>query len=295
MLQLTTLLKVLDTTNGPVYLYSAFIDDRQLSEEKQLGPTVRVFALLKSPLKLHCQIWYESRKEPLILPASIMFMSWRSDWWETYGNDVLEHMITCEVPYAERFEKPVLISMVNEPCEYAKNALKLSYYKRAKWEKRVIIYYLKIHENTERMLKHYAMKGFVDLIPITMPGYYTNHHALQWLLFKYRYIYHVALESVINYPGHHAKCLFSTKLITVLFNHGPLRCLTYPCDKYVLPNEDAQLSHYRSDCTYNVGKSACDDYHANLVNDTQVVWRYRGRLVKRAKEVLDSIRVERVN
>jgi len=46
--------------------------------------------------------------------------------------------------------------------------------------------------------RYYAGSGFVDLRPVTLPGPYPNSAAAQWLLFKYRYIYHTALESVVR-------------------------------------------------------------------------------------------------
>jgi hypothetical protein len=93
--------------------------------------------------------------------------------------------------------------------------------------------------------------------------------------------------------AHHKKCLFSTRKVTVLFNHAPLACLPpdeSDCRPLYLDAADAQLSHYRDDCTYNVDPQECADYHTNLTDDTEMVWRYREALVRSTSLVLAQLR-----
>ncbi len=50
----------------------------------------------------------------------------------------------------------------------------------------------------KKVLDHYEMMGAVEPVPISLPGFYPNGAAFQSLLFKFRYIYHTALESVVS-------------------------------------------------------------------------------------------------
>ncbi len=63
----------------------------------------------------------------IVAAEPIKFMSWRGYWGEAYGNDVLEHMIECWIP-KEKMRgrgRPTMVSVVEEPCDYARNAMKL--------------------------------------------------------------------------------------------------------------------------------------------------------------------------
>ena len=63
---------------------------------------------------------------------------------------------------------------------------------------KIILYHLGLHENMTRLLEHYSSLGIVEVVPTSLPGYYTNEKALQHLLLKFRYYYHVMMDEMVR-------------------------------------------------------------------------------------------------
>ncbi|MPC36044.1 hypothetical protein E2C01_029489 [Portunus trituberculatus] len=223
--------QVLRSSDGTFYLYSAFFDNRTLTEP---GPSVRILGMadrIKPAVKTHCQLWYEGQGTPVVAKVVEYRYIWVHDWGN-YRNGILQpYLLQCVIPESHRHRVPQSVSLVEGSCDRATNNLRVVHnlppdgkkknfavcvkgiafsddlsVKLVEWLElhfllgvdKVFLYNLQIHPNVTKVLKFYESQGKVDLKGLTLPGEQPNFRGL---LKKYidKKITHKRQNEVIPY------------------------------------------------------------------------------------------------
>ncbi|XP_037934539.1 uncharacterized protein LOC119668924 [Teleopsis dalmanni] len=181
-------------------LFAAYYDNRT---DIPKHPVVRIFAMINQIEEKfntnYCQFWFESQKEPVIVPITEYLVVWIKGWGNKF-NHLYPHMLTCILPKEKASEAPRSISIVNKECDKATNHLKVIYEpplgKRKKggfavcvkgfmfpfadisarlveWmemmrilgAQEVIAYSLAVHPNATKVIDYYKKKGFLRVYP----------------------------------------------------------------------------------------------------------------------------------
>ena len=129
-------------------------------------------------------------------------------------------MLACQLPKSHWEQVPLSVSVVENVCDTATNNLKVRYNKLPEGEtkkqnfavcvkgldfptedlsvrliewfellhllgaNKIFLYNLEVHPNVTKVLNYYEEKGFVDVTPISLPGYQPNMQILQHLYLK---------------------------------------------------------------------------------------------------------------
>ncbi|CAL4245591.1 unnamed protein product, partial [Meganyctiphanes norvegica] len=212
------------TKNGSYfYLFSAFYDNRTLHNNK---PVVRVLSMintLKPYIKPHCQFWFKGIKLPVITKVSTAYYIWKESWGN-YKEQILQpYLLTCDIPKVYKKMIPESISLVENSCDNATTNIRVinnqptSGIKKdiavcvkgldilrvdlsarlVEWLEllnlqgvnKVIMYELAVHPNVSKVLKYYQATGFVDLIPLTLPGNQANLEDLRHRYLKEKAVF----------------------------------------------------------------------------------------------------------
>lgn len=196
------------TSNGTFQLFGAYLDDRNAGRV-----IVRILGVVdrKIPtVTTHCQLWFKSKREPVIVKNDRYRYIWISAWGTQGKNQ--PYFIDCIVPGNQI---PFAVSLVERPCENATNTLRVINNKNVKNKKRfavcvkgldyphddvsvrlvewlelnralgadkVYFYFFTIHPNITKTLQYYVRQGFVELTPLTLPGGYPNLPPLRHLV-----------------------------------------------------------------------------------------------------------------
>ena len=203
--------QVLHSSNGTFYLYSAFFDNRTLT---QPGPSIRVLGManrIKPVVTTHCQLWYEGDAAPVVAKV----VEYRYIWVRGYGNyrnGILQpYLMQCIIPLSHRQRVPQSVSLVEGPCDRPFNNLKVVHnfppqgqkdnfavcvkgmdvdvdisVRMVEWLEllfllgtdKVFFYDLGIHPNISKTLRYYESKGKVDVKRLTLPGEQPNVRGL---------------------------------------------------------------------------------------------------------------------
>lgn len=94
---------------------------------------------------------------------------------------------------------------------------------------------------------------------------------------------HTARATEYTKLGCATKCFHNTANVITLHNHFPISCTDGYCNSYDISEADAQMNHYRKDCT-PIGSKDCDVAKA-FVEDNSI-GKYRTKLVKRSLSTL---------
>merc|ERR1712241_89105 len=209
-----------DTSNGTFYLYGAYLDIRK---NNRLGPTVRILGMinrLEPQVKTHCQLWFNGTREPIISKVLEYKYIWYRKWGNYKPGIFQPYMLACQLPKTHWNQVPLSVSIVENVCDKATNNLRVIYNKLPEGQKakkefavcakgldfptddlsvrliewiellhvlgadKIFLYNLEIHPNVTKVLNYYEDKGYVDLTPISLPGYQPNIQVLQHLYLK---------------------------------------------------------------------------------------------------------------
>jgi len=209
-----------DTSNGTFYLYGAYLDVRK---NNRLGPTVRILGMinrLEPQVKTYCQFWFNNTREPVISKVLEYKYIWYRKWGNYKPGIFQPYMLACQLPKTHWDKVPLSVSVVENICDTATNNLKVIYNKLPENETKkkefavcvkgldfptddlsvrliewiellhllgadkIFLYNLEVHPNVTKVLNYYEKKGYVDLTPISLPGYQPNVKVLQHLYLK---------------------------------------------------------------------------------------------------------------
>jgi Glycosyltransferase family 92 len=104
------------------------------------------------------------------------------------------------------------------------------------------------------------------------------------------FLQHIYRAANFSKPGIGAKAFQSTNLVIAMHNHFPIICFGEYCDYVYIPQEDAQLNHYRRDCE-NYPKDECEGFKKNTVKDV-TLWKYKDELIEKMNKNLKSLKVD---
>lgn len=209
-----------DTSNGTFFLYGAYLDIRK---RNKLGPSVRVLSMinrLEPAVVTYCQFWFKGLKEPVISKVVEYKYIWYKKWGNYKTGIFQPYLMVCQIPKSHWKMEPVSVSIVENICDTAKNNLRVIHNKMegpekhkfavcvkgldfpktdlsvrlAEWIEllnvlgahKIFMYSLEVHPNVTKVLNHYVEKGFIDVTPISLPGYQPNMPNLQHLYLKRR-------------------------------------------------------------------------------------------------------------
>lgn len=118
--------QVLESVNDTdVQILSAYLDNRSLNKNNE---SVRIIGMInkyvENDFQLYCQLWYESEKDAIVVEANNQFI-WIKQWG--IRNEYMPYLFTCNIPKAHHNITPLSVSLVNEPCDFAKNNLAVLY------------------------------------------------------------------------------------------------------------------------------------------------------------------------
>jgi len=131
------------TSSLTLYLYAAYLDDRERNTE---GPVVRLLGMtdkLKPMVPIFCQLWFENSTQPVL--SEVTSFQWLWIFWgegeqgNAPSNDLQPYLLTCPVPaeHAERI--PILVSVAEGACDTATALLKVIYDKAEKGKKKFAV------------------------------------------------------------------------------------------------------------------------------------------------------------
>lgn len=204
------------TSKGMIYLYGAYYDNRTLEPQR---PVVRLLAIMNTGKGLPqtiCQFWFDEQETPVFSDASYSYI-WNKRWNLHNVRDLEPYLITCSVPKFHRHLIPQAVTLVQSTCDFASNSLRVIYNppenetqqgdfavcvkgfdfyfqdntkRLVEWLEllsalgahKVFYYSLGMNAKMEKMMKYYEDKGFVEVIPTTLPASQPN---IPGLFFKY--------------------------------------------------------------------------------------------------------------
>lgn len=118
--------QVLDTPiNMDIQILSAFLDNRKLNKNKE---TVRIVAMMNKVdinITTYCQLWYEKEKDAVVVKVDSYEFIWIKQWG--VKNEYMPYLLNCNIPKTHYNVTPLSVSLVNKPCDYAKNNLAIIY------------------------------------------------------------------------------------------------------------------------------------------------------------------------
>jgi hypothetical protein len=203
--------QVLTTSNGTFKIFNAYYDTRAdfriiriLAFINRVDPAVKTF----------CQLKFRELVEPVIVETFEYRLIWHREWGSnTKGSQ--PNLIACKNPLVDLI--PSNVSIVEHPCDEAKNNLQIIYNipnntvkqnvsfavcvkdldfidDQSKWisewleiqellgAKKVFIYVIKLHPNVMKVLKFYEKRGLVNVEMMTEPNGLPNkdESLLQW-------------------------------------------------------------------------------------------------------------------
>lgn len=237
----------LHTSNGSFHLYSAYYDVRRLS---RIGPAVRVLGMInriEPSVRTHCQLWFEDRKQPVIVRT----MEYKYIWYKKWGNykqGIFQpYLIACQVPKSHHGVVPASVSLVENVCDRATNNLRVIYDRPAtkkgfavcvkgldflyedlsvrlvEWiellrvlgAEKIFFYQLQVHPNISKVLDHYEAQGAVHVTPLTLPGGQPNVPGFQHLYLTKK-VNHKRQNELIPYNDCLYRNLYTYEYIALL-------------------------------------------------------------------------------
>lgn len=205
--------QTLRSSNGTFHFYGAYYDVRPTS---LLGPAVRILAMInriEPTIVTYCQLWFDNQNEPVIVKTLEYKYIWYKKWGNYKQGIFQPYLLACQMPQAYRNVTPASVSVVERPCDAAKNNLRVIYEKPPERKKfavcvkgldfyhedlsvrlvewlellyllgadKVFFYQLQVHPNISKVLQHYEQRGKVSVTPLTLPGGQPNAPAFQHL------------------------------------------------------------------------------------------------------------------
>ncbi|CAL4119663.1 unnamed protein product [Meganyctiphanes norvegica] len=238
------------TVNGSYfYILSAFYDNRTLLNNKPVVRILSMISTLKPYIKPYCQFWFKELKQPIFIKLSSSNYIWVKGWGN-YKEGILQpYLLTCDIPRTNIKMVPASVSLVESPCDNAKtninvinnqpalgvkqniavcvkglDLLRVDFSVRlVEWLEllyllgvnKVIMYELEVHPNISKVLSYYQTKGFIDVIPLTLPGTQPNFKDIRHRYLKEKYVFRRQNE-VIPYNDCFYRNMNNYKYISLL-------------------------------------------------------------------------------
>lgn len=199
--------QVFNHSNGSFSLLNAYYDGRVALD----SPTIRISVAVKRVRPRHnvtCQLWFEHLAEPVLSPVFEYRYLWREVWGLQDEKLFHSYLMACKIPIEHKDKVPKAISLVENPCDFAINLLKVHNNRPPSGVKqkfgvcmkqlnflhqdmslilvewlevlfsmgveKVHIYNMTAHPNMLKVLQYYEEQGKVELRPITLPGFQPN-------------------------------------------------------------------------------------------------------------------------
>lgn len=239
--------QTLRTSNGTFQLYGAYYDVRK---QNRMGATIRILGMInriEPIIATHCQIWYDGKKNPLIVKTFEYKYIWYKKWGN-YKNGIYQpYLIACPIPESYRNLVPSSVSLVENPCDNTTNNLRVIYDKPAEkkdfavcvkgldflhedlsvrlveWIEllgllgadKIYFYELQVHPNITKILNYYEKTGQISVTPISLAGGQPNIPAFQHLYLTKK-TNHKRQNELIPYNDCFYKNMYKYKYIALL-------------------------------------------------------------------------------
>lgn len=94
--------------------------------------------------------------------------------------------------------------------------------------------------------------------------------------------------------GSHSKYFFNTDSASIVFTHYPLECFgsgknSKNCRIQYLDESEAQVNHYRTQCTYDVGQDDCKRYQENFLQDERIIDLCKSQVMENVLEIKKEV------
>ncbi|KAK4872699.1 hypothetical protein RN001_014728 [Aquatica leii] len=238
----------LRSSYGHYQLFGAYLDTRAANP---LGPTVRILAMVDQiePLtRMYCQIWFKNKQQPVIVQA----LKYDLSWPEYFGNHKTgiyqPYLIPCQIPSEYHNLTVAAVSMVENACNNASNALTVFYNKPnrekqdfaicvkgmdffledissvlTEWIEmmtllgahKIFMYNLHVHPNVSKVLKYYEKQERVEIVPLSLPAGQPNILFWQHIYLENR-VTHKFQGEIIPYNDCLYKHMYEYKYIVLV-------------------------------------------------------------------------------
>ncbi|XP_037933200.1 uncharacterized protein LOC119668933 [Teleopsis dalmanni] len=276
-----------ENKNVSFALYGAYYDNRT---DVSGAPLIRVLSMVnqideKFP-KSYCQLWYENKTQPVIIPI----VEYKTIWYKKWGNSarsVYPYLLSCIIPEENMNDIPITVSLVKEECDRATNNLKISYELPEKpktksgfavcvkalmypfedlsariveWLEllrllgadKIIMYKYKTHKNVTKVLDYYQSTGFIDVRPHTFARGEPNLSNLQSFLIKSDRL-NKRLNELVTYNDCFYRNMYKYKYIALIDVDEVIMPLGNWTNWYDIIKFGEQLTDADAKCSTNAG------------------------------------------
>lgn len=210
-------------------------------------------------IQTFCQLWYEGRREPVIVKAHYEFM-----WFASQANmkTFQPYLISCKAPKSKRI--PASVSLVESRCDISTTNLEVIFnqaedevkndfavcvkgleiftpktsVRLVEWIETILLlganeiffYEFFVHPEVKKVLDYYAEDGTISVTPLTLAGYTFKTPGLQHFFFK-KNLTQKRINEIIPYNDCFYKNMYRYKFVVML-----------DIDEIVMPMNDDDLS-----------------------------------------------------
>lgn len=209
-------------------LFGAYYDDRP----KLPKPVIRIMGVMnvvEPKFKLSCQMWFDTKTAAKVSDVTTFNMIWNQNYIRVKDGEFVGFLITCPLP--ENVTKvPLVVSLVNDPCDRATNSLKVQNKRPPNGVKRdfavcvkgldflfddlsiplvefvetnlmfgvdkVITYNLGVHPNITSVLNYYLKTEKMEVYPVSLPANFPNDPLLRHMFLKNRHTIKIIQELI---------------------------------------------------------------------------------------------------
>lgn len=194
------------TSNGTFELFGAYLDNRKtIPGGDQFVRLLGMVDRVNISTQMHCQLWYDDIEASYVVPVHSYNYVWNKDFGGVSDTEYQPYLISCRLPTEMRNTVPAAVSLVENKCDRATNALRVIYNKPVSPQNRrkfvvcvkaldflhedqsvrlvewielisllgadkIVFYELEVHPNIRRVLDHYQQEGRVDVVRDKLPG-----------------------------------------------------------------------------------------------------------------------------
>lgn len=228
-------------------IFGAYFDDRP----KVKKPVIRIIGVInvvKPNFSLSCQMWFSKIKEAQVTNVTNYNMIWNQNYIKIKDGTFTGFLITCPLP-KNMTTAPLVVSLVNKPCDRANNLLKVHNNRPKDGKKKdfavcvkgldfifddlsvslvefieanlmfgvdkIVTYNLGVHPNISKVLNYYESNGKMEIHPVSLPANYPNEPFLRHMFLKNRHTIKI-LQELIPYNDCFYKNIHIYKYILLL-------------------------------------------------------------------------------
>lgn len=174
-------------------------------------------------------MWFEGRDDPHVAPVKSYDMIWNQNYIKIEDGTFLGFLITCPLP-ANVAKAPLVVALVENPCDTAKNLLKIHNDRPKNGIKKdfavcvkgldfihddvsvslvefvesnlmfgvdkIVTFNLGVHPNVSHVLNYYQKMGKMEIHPISLPANYPNEPLLRHIFLENRHVTKMLQELV---------------------------------------------------------------------------------------------------